>query len=454
MNAYDVTQVYSFAQSAKRKFDRHGFTSLVLLEKDMHSGPEITTLLQPFDGVIEVERTRSGDRILRKIGVLHLKDTTPDPTFQILEMTESGMRVLRETAKPSAAPGVGPTEGAVLESQEERARRLSLIMQIASERLKLNSKDTDALFAMAAAQATLDDPRGGLQALDRLAELDPTYPGLWVLKTKLHARLGEADRARQSRLRGQEIERPETSRPSQTVPCPMCEAPLVDDAAEADTVVVNTCGFVEAAKKDSVDTLLAAADYKDSGRTQAVVAVGCLAERYGEQLAEALPETGSQERSHEWPRAVAQRAAPGRDDERSEGPYERAPRTDEWLDERIGSNERAHEWRGPHERTDERSRSHERVDEWTWPDERSDERTGADQWDHEWPRTDQRTDERSRRNSSHGLPVHGIPRHDADGRMEALRDSARRGRPPADAPLPRPGVSRAHLADSDRRPVQ
>lgn len=66
---------------------------------------------------------------------------------------------------------------------------------------------------------------------------------------------------------------------------------LVEDAAEADTVVVNTCGFVEAAKKDSVDTLLAAADYKDGGRTQAVVAVGCLAERYGEQLAEALPET-------------------------------------------------------------------------------------------------------------------------------------------------------------------
>jgi ribosomal protein S12 methylthiotransferase len=66
---------------------------------------------------------------------------------------------------------------------------------------------------------------------------------------------------------------------------------LVEDAADADTVVVNTCGFVEAAKKDSVDTLLAASDYKESGRTQAVVAVGCLAERYGEQLAEALPET-------------------------------------------------------------------------------------------------------------------------------------------------------------------
>jgi ribosomal protein S12 methylthiotransferase RimO len=65
---------------------------------------------------------------------------------------------------------------------------------------------------------------------------------------------------------------------------------LVEDAAEADAVVVNTCGFVEQAKKDSVDTLLEAADLKGSARPQAVVAVGCLAERYGDQLAESLPE--------------------------------------------------------------------------------------------------------------------------------------------------------------------
>src|SRR5688572_30517270 len=65
---------------------------------------------------------------------------------------------------------------------------------------------------------------------------------------------------------------------------------LVTDAEDADTVVVNTCGFVEAAKKDSVDTLLQAADLKTEGRTQAVVAVGCLAERYGKDLAESLPE--------------------------------------------------------------------------------------------------------------------------------------------------------------------
>ena len=65
---------------------------------------------------------------------------------------------------------------------------------------------------------------------------------------------------------------------------------LVQDPSDAQTVVVNTCGFVEAAKKDSVDTLLAAADLKGTGQTQAVVAVGCLAERYGAELATSLPE--------------------------------------------------------------------------------------------------------------------------------------------------------------------
>jgi ribosomal protein S12 methylthiotransferase len=60
---------------------------------------------------------------------------------------------------------------------------------------------------------------------------------------------------------------------------------LIDDADDADVVVVNTCGFIDSAKKDSIDTVLAAAD---TGRK--VVAVGCLAERYGDQLADSLPE--------------------------------------------------------------------------------------------------------------------------------------------------------------------
>ncbi len=65
---------------------------------------------------------------------------------------------------------------------------------------------------------------------------------------------------------------------------------LVTDAEQADAVLVNTCGFVDVAKKDSIDAILAASDLKSSGKTQAVVAVGCLSERYGKDLAAELPE--------------------------------------------------------------------------------------------------------------------------------------------------------------------
>ncbi|HEY8827175.1 MAG TPA: 30S ribosomal protein S12 methylthiotransferase RimO [Jatrophihabitantaceae bacterium] len=60
---------------------------------------------------------------------------------------------------------------------------------------------------------------------------------------------------------------------------------IADDAGSADIVMINTCGFIDSAKKDSIDTVLAAAD---TGKK--VVAVGCLAERYGAELAESLSE--------------------------------------------------------------------------------------------------------------------------------------------------------------------
>lgn len=65
---------------------------------------------------------------------------------------------------------------------------------------------------------------------------------------------------------------------------------LVSDVEDAEVAVVNTCGFIESAKKDSVDALLEANSLKGHGVTRAVVAVGCMAERYGKELAEALPE--------------------------------------------------------------------------------------------------------------------------------------------------------------------
>jgi len=65
---------------------------------------------------------------------------------------------------------------------------------------------------------------------------------------------------------------------------------ITSDASEADTVVVNTCGFIESAKKESIDAILEAGRLKTEGKAQRVVVAGCLVERYRDQLMAELPE--------------------------------------------------------------------------------------------------------------------------------------------------------------------
>jgi ribosomal protein S12 methylthiotransferase len=64
---------------------------------------------------------------------------------------------------------------------------------------------------------------------------------------------------------------------------------VVDDPAAADVVLVNTCTFIAPAKQESIDTILAACQLKDQG-ARAVLVVGCMAQRYPDELAEAVPE--------------------------------------------------------------------------------------------------------------------------------------------------------------------
>ena len=66
---------------------------------------------------------------------------------------------------------------------------------------------------------------------------------------------------------------------------------LVTNPADAEIAVINTCGFIESAKKDSIDALIQAHSLKANCVTKAVVAVGCMAERYGTELAQEMSET-------------------------------------------------------------------------------------------------------------------------------------------------------------------
>lgn len=65
---------------------------------------------------------------------------------------------------------------------------------------------------------------------------------------------------------------------------------LSDGAAPADVVIVNTCGFIDAAKKESIETILDLAKLKADGEIKAIIVTGCLAERYREEIMKELPE--------------------------------------------------------------------------------------------------------------------------------------------------------------------
>ena len=65
---------------------------------------------------------------------------------------------------------------------------------------------------------------------------------------------------------------------------------IVSDPAEAEIIFVNTCGFIESAKQESIDKILEMAEYKKSGKLKQLFVTGCLAQRYADALAEELPE--------------------------------------------------------------------------------------------------------------------------------------------------------------------
>jgi len=65
---------------------------------------------------------------------------------------------------------------------------------------------------------------------------------------------------------------------------------VVADPKQADVILVNTCGFIQSAKEESIDAILEMAEYKKGGRLKKLIVTGCLSQRYGQQIAEEMPE--------------------------------------------------------------------------------------------------------------------------------------------------------------------
>jgi len=277
LSVYDFPAVYSFAQSTKARFERSGFTSLFVVEKEVQDERTASLLHQPFEGVIDIERGREGDEIVRKLAVLSLASTAteskyvpfdvgPDGTLRVSTASLREQTLLRQAGLLRSTPkdptlwlatarnlrGMGNLEQALKcaeaalkiagdrqeawqfkaelldalgrkdEADQARVRgaaptippkkgdTANRVLAIVEQRLRKNPKDADALFVRAAAQARAGDLSTAVATLETLAEVAETYPGLWVLKTKLHARRGELQKAQESLARRLEVEkRPE-----------------------------------------------------------------------------------------------------------------------------------------------------------------------------------------------------------------------------------------------------
>jgi len=274
LSIYDLREVYSFAQSTKAKLERFGFTSLFVLEKGMHEAQTPSLIHEPFDGVVGIERTRHGDRLVCKVAVISLKGTVAESKYVTLELgADHLLRVSADPARqltllhqaeliktnPNDAKlwlatarnlralghheqALRSVEGAlkadarcweawdlrseILEAlgrhhEAEDAQGLATpppapptkkpdhaarLLAFAERRLRNDPHDPDALFVTAEARAKDRDPAEAIAILEKLAEVDATYPGLRDLKTMLHAKRGELEKAQVSPARALAVE--------------------------------------------------------------------------------------------------------------------------------------------------------------------------------------------------------------------------------------------------------
>ncbi|OFV68005.1 MAG: Circadian clock protein KaiC, central region domain protein [Candidatus Syntrophoarchaeum caldarius] len=96
INDFDFETVYDFTQSLRIKFKKEDVTALFLIDNEMHDGKSLSAIQEIFDGVIEIERQRVDDQIIRKIGVIHMDRTYFDSKYKTLKLSREGIKVVSE----------------------------------------------------------------------------------------------------------------------------------------------------------------------------------------------------------------------------------------------------------------------------------------------------------------------------------------------------------------------
>jgi KaiC/GvpD/RAD55 family RecA-like ATPase/photosystem II stability/assembly factor-like uncharacterized protein len=210
LNTYDLKEVISFAQLTKAKLERRDATSLFLIQKDMYDAATLSSIQQPFDGVIDIERVREGDRIVRKIGVPSMRELPPVSKYVTFG--------LEETEPPGPASETEALQHAVRKSP----------------------KDAEAWMALARATLAAGDNEKALRYLEAVTTLEPDRVEAWEAKAEVFEALGRMEDAKEARARAEGGgERPETPAPpkAEATACPKCGTML-----DAEAVLCYGCG--------------------------------------------------------------------------------------------------------------------------------------------------------------------------------------------------------------------
>lgn len=173
LSIYDLPQVHTFAQATKAKLSRHNLTTLFLVEREMHDSTTLSTLLQPFDGAIDIDRAREGDRIVRKLAVLSLKGTSAQSTYVPFDIAMDGSLELAGGAAETA-PRKVETAG----SDKPRDAGLWL-----------------SLGKMLAQSGRLEK---ALVSLESCTKIDPQNSEAWTLKADILRKMGRDDEAEEA----------------------------------------------------------------------------------------------------------------------------------------------------------------------------------------------------------------------------------------------------------------
>jgi len=198
LKSYSLEDVYKLAQGCIAKLDKRGATSLFLLEKEMHDSVKISTLQQPFDGVVDIVREKVGDNIERKIGILSMKDSDIPSSYEVLSVKKNEMWIGKKKEQTIKCPSCS----APVKSSTEFCPKCKLPIKKYLKRLfaiekktRLKPDDINSWLAKGILLSEMHIYEKALACFNTILKLDEKCKEAWNAKADVFTKLGKYNEA-------------------------------------------------------------------------------------------------------------------------------------------------------------------------------------------------------------------------------------------------------------------